>query len=341
MSITTKDIARIAGVSQATVSRCLNDSNLVSEKTKEHVKQIAMEQGFEFNANARSLSTQKTGTIGVIYPDNFDDFSNSLYLNSLHNQLRDRLEQKDLNLILSFAQNKYSGESNITKLIAQKKVDGLIIVSDNLDQETFRFLDKTSIPSVFMHRYADSPYLDGFDIVGTDNEHGGYLAAQHLMQQGHKKILCVSSTETGKEFQHRTKGFITALLTGGIELSEPVFFGDMTFQSGYRIAEENINIIKKVTSIFVQNDIMALGVIESLKNNGVRIPEDISIIGYDDIELTTFFRPYLTTIHQPREEVATLTCEILLELIKSKRKTEKRKIILKPKLVIRDSCVSL
>jgi len=339
MGITTKDIAKIAGVSQSTVSRCLNDSKLISEETKNRIKEIAAQYGFEFNANARSLSTNKTGTIGVIYPENFNDFSNNLYLSSLHNQLRDSLEKENLDLIVSFANNRYTGQSNIRRMVLRKKVDGLIIVRNDIDNETLMFLNKSKIPFIFMHHFIDDPDLSNIDIIASDHEYGGYLAGRYLAGLGHRNIACIAVKGIGTEYDERTSGFKAALKDSKLTFDDRfLFYGDSTFKSGYSAVRENIDAIKGITAMFVHNDIMALGAIEALKEYGLKVPDDVSIIGYDDIELCTYFKPYLTTIHQQREEIARLACERLVELLKAKRPKTKKIVRLKPNLVIRDSC---
>lgn len=339
MAITTKDIAILAGVSQSTVSRCLNDSPLISDETKRLVKKIAMDRGFEFNANARSLSTNKTDTIGIIYPDNFNDFSNNLYLSSLHNQLRDSLEKENLDLILSFAQNRYTGESNIKKLVLRKKVDGLIIVSNDIDQDTVNFLKQYKIPFVFMHHLSTNLNFKDIDVFGSDHVYGGYLAAKYLLDLGHRNIISISTRSEWFEFKQRTEGFKKGLAEQHIELPEEnLFYGDATYRSAYDIVQKNLEHIKRADAIFAQNDIMAIGAIEALKLNNVDIPGDISVIGYDDIELGTYFRPTLTTIHQSREEIAKMACEQIVKLINTKETARRQQVYIRPRMVIRESC---
>jgi len=339
MAITIKDIAKIAGVSYSTVSRSLNDSPRVAESTRNHVKKIAEDLGFEFNANARSLTTRKTGTIGIIYPENFDEFGIHLYYSSLHHQLRKSLEKEDLDLIVAFPKNRSTKQNNIKKLITRQKVDGLIIAQSNLDQDTIRFIENAKIPFVFFHHPVD-PRLENVDAIYTDHFQGGYLATQHLIRNGRKKIMCIS-VEDDREFKLRTKGYEAALADNGISFNRDWFSqGKSDFQAARQLVIENMHIIKSIDAIFAQTDLMAWGVIEALKEVNICVPHDIAVVGYDDIELSTYITPKLTTIRQPREEIALLTCERLCELLNSKSSNRKRKkkIELKPTLIIRDSC---
>jgi LacI family transcriptional regulator len=339
ISITTKSIAKIAGVSQSTVSRSLNDSNLISDDTKKRVKRIAAELGFEFNANARSLKTSNTGTVSLVYPENFDDFSLHLYFSSLYNQIRESLEKADLDLIVTFLRNRFTGRDSIKKLVSRKKVDGFIIVQSYLKREILNFLKQNKIPFVFLHLYPHIHNVQEVDAVYTDHFKGGYLAAEHLIGLGRKKIICLAVASREAEFFMRTKGFKTAHHDYGLAAPKNLFiYGDRSFKSGYQAIIDHQSILKEVDAFFAHTDLMALGVIAALKELKVRIPEDIAVVGYDDIELGTYFRPYLTTIHQPREEIARLTCERLIELLSMEKPTQAKKFAIEPRLIVRESC---
>lgn len=338
MNYTTNDIAKIAGVSQSTVSRSLNNSPLVSDETKNRIKKLAMELGFEFNANARSLSTSKIGTIGIIYPEDYTEFSVNLYFSSLHNQLRESLEREEIDLIASFPSNKYSNKSNIRKLITCKKVDGLIIIQSDVDRDTLDFLKGSKIPFIFLHHYPEICKDEDVDIVYVDHFRGGYLATEHLIKKGHTKIVCITAVGEGDEYRSRTEGYKKALNDYQIEFNEQMLlFSDLSFQTSCRLLLEEEEMIKTATAIFAQTDLMALGAIEALRELQIKIPEEIAVVGYNDEEIGQCFRPHLTSIHQPRETIACLTCERLIELINSNKVKNKRKIVIEPKLIIRES----
>ncbi len=340
-----KDIAKLANTSVSTVSRSLNDSDLVAEATKQRVREIAEKVGFEFNSSARGLVTQNTGTIGIILPDNYDKFSTKLYHSSLHNDLRKSLERAEKDLIVAFRHNRFSGQNNIVKLVNRKKMDGLIIVQPDLDKETHKFLEEKQMPFVMSH-YPPKNSRVTYDVIYTDQEYGGYIVGEYLVQLGHKNILGISSdSEFQEEFDWREKGFRRALQLNGVELKkDAILFGDGAFQSGYDVIVNNAKRLQTVDAVFAFNDLMAWGAIRGLQKLGIQVPGDISVIGYDDTEVAEYSNPPLTTVHQPREELALLTCEHLFELIDQKnRKTEKqgKKIIgLQPNLVIRESCSS-
>ena len=343
MTVTIKDIARVAGVSKATVSRSLNDSPLVAEKTKIKIKELADTMGFEFNANARSLSTSKTGTIGIIYPERFGEFGISLYYNSLLSQIRDFLEKEELDNIVAFPRNRYTGESNIKRLILSKKIDGLLIIHPNItdvDQKIMNFIEISKMPYVFLHHYPSFCDVETVDAIYTNHFGGGYDATKHLIDLGHRNILCLTSHGNSMEFVQRTEGYKAALMDNGIEINEDfILKGYRDISSGYEIVMQNFEFIQEnnITGIFSQTDLMAIGAMQALKEKGKRIPDDYSIVGYDDIEMVLDFKPHLTTIHQPREEIAILTCNRLLELINGVSKNKKVNIRLSTKLIERES----
>jgi LacI family transcriptional regulator len=339
MAITTKDIARMANVSQSTVSRCLNDSPMISEKTKKKVLKIAQENGFQFNAHARSLSANKTYTIGVIIPKSLFNFGGEIHFRSWQNELIESLERMEFDVIVSFFENRFTKQNNINRLITAKKVDGLIILEPALDDETITILETTDIPFVFCKYIPPFYKTRDVDFVCVDQFKGGYIAADHLIKQGHQKIVSISAKQIGGEFELRTEGFKAALHDHNLSYNEKMlFYGDCTFKSGYQVVKDYRKRLNDFTAIFAQNDLMALGAISALKEFGIKVPSDIAVIGFDDIDLCTFYQPYLTTIHQPTKEIAALTCKRLIEKLNSKESVMKQKLEISPTLVIRESC---
>ncbi|VBB05221.1 Hypothetical protein LUCI_0428 [Lucifera butyrica] len=334
MSITTKDIARIANVSQSTVSRCLNNSPFASEKTKQRILKIAEEHGFQFNANARSLKVNKTYTIGLILPQSMVDHGFDVHSRAWQDTLIENLTQLQFDVIVSPS----FGQSNIRKLIASQKVDGFIILQPELDIETMDYLEKSDIAYVFCKYLPDVCKNRDVDYVHADQIKGGYLAGEHLLKLGHKKILCISADVAGGEFKLRTEGCKGAFYDHNVPFNDKLlFFGDSTFTSGFQLIKKNVDLLKSITAIFAQNDLMALGVLSALRELHIKVPEDIAVVGYDNTELCTYFSPNLTSIHQPYKEIALLTCKRLIELLENKGDHVKQKLAIQPKLVVRES----
>lgn len=341
MSITTEDIAKLANVNQSTVSRCLNNSPLVSEKTKQRILKIAKENGFQFNASARSLVTKRTNTIGIVYPKSLLENGFGVHFTSWLDALIENLGELEFDAIVSFSENEATGQNNIKKLVTAKKIDGFIILHPDLDYETVDFLEKSNIPFIFSKYLPASCKTKDVNYVYVDQFKGGYLATDHLIKLGHERILCISSNMSGSEFDLRTEGYKSAIYDNNLSFDKDLLFlGDSTFNSGYAIIKENTHILKNVTAIFAQNDLMALGAMSALNELKINVPNDIAVVGYDDIPLCTYFKPYLTSILQPTKEVATLTCKRLVETLNCNGSNMKQNLSIQPQLIIRQSCGS-
>ncbi|HVO40187.1 MAG TPA: LacI family DNA-binding transcriptional regulator [Spirochaetia bacterium] len=345
---TLKDVAKAAGVSMATVSRSLNDSTLIPEKTRKRVREIADEMEFEFNAHARSLITRRVGTIGIILPPEYDRFGVNLYHGTLHSSLRSVLECNDIDLIVAFLTNHFTGGNNIRKLVARKKVDGLIIVQPMIERELIDYLHSKDIPFVFSHYPPPDPCPPDIDIIYPDNEYGGYLAGRHFGDMGRQRVLCVTAPgdkEQQREYRLRLDGFRRALAEMSLALGpEDLLMGDMTMESGYDAVMGFRDSIRGYDALFATNDLMAIGALLAVRELGLRVPQDLSVIGYDDTDLAACIRPSLTTIHQPREELSLVTCERLIELVRGRHagaaRRDARRILLSPKLVVRETSMA-
>ena len=346
---TLKDIARLARVSVSTVSRSLNDSPLIPARTRDRIRRIAERKGFEFNAHARSLVTRRVGTIGIILPSDYDRFSVNLYHGTLHNALRDVLERSDIDLIVAFLANRFTGRDNVRKLVTRKKVDGLIIVHPVPGGALVDSLLDAGIPFVFSH-YPPSPSCrDDVDLVYPDNELGGYLAARRLAAQGRRRIACVATggdpAGSDAEYSLRLDGFRRGLAETGNGVAPTVLAApEPTIGAGY----DAIGVLgagaDTVDGVFAMNDLLAIGAVTALRERGRDVPGDVSVIGYDDTELAASWKPSLTTIHQPREELSTATCELLVDLISRRRAgglpvraAVGRRVVLAPTLVVRET----
>ncbi len=339
--VTIKDIAKIAGVSHSTVSRSLNDSSEISEKTKERIKKIAEELGFEFNNNARSLSTKKTGTIGIIFDKGFDQENASLFFSKLLKELRYSLERASFDAIIDFRANPFTGKNNIKKLINGNKIDGFIIVDKYIEEEDLKFIKEKKVPTVFVHNRPVYQKKYKLDYVMADHYKGGYLATQYLINMGHKQIITFTHKIYNKEyseFEERTKGFVKAMEENNLKISEKEIIRDeISFEYGREKIKEIVKKKKKFTAVYAQTDLLALGIIRGLRELNIKVPEEVSVIGYDNIEFGKFSEPELTTINQPTAKLAEEAVKLLTEKFDKKYNEVERKIIVEPNLVLRNS----
>ena len=338
-TVTIRDIARIAGVSHSTVSRSLNNSPLISEKTKERIQKIARDLNFAFNASAQSLSTNRTGTVGIIYPELFDTFGNSLYLGLLVQGLRHGFEKASLDSIGSFPANHYTGESNIRKLISRKKIDGLLIIHPEIPSEDWEYIRSTEIPFVVLHFKPRSFDYSWMDYLLTDHVKGGYMATESLISSGCSRILTLREDSRELQYIERTEGYRKALDAHDIPFDEDlVVGGDCSFEFGFDTIMSMRDQLSDIDGVFAQADLVALGAIEALKELRIEVPGSIKVIGYDDTELGKYFRPKLTTVHQPREEHARLACERLINLLDDVDVKPPMQEVLSPLMVYRETC---
>ncbi len=341
INITIKDIARIAGVSHSTVSRSLNDSPMVKEETKRRIREIAERFDFEFNAGARSLSTRKTGTVGIIHPELNTDFSASLFCGALVSEIMNELDGKGIDFIPSYANNRLNASSNIRRLTRQNKIDSFIIVESEVSADDYAFLKKNSIPLIQLHYRPRFCSAESINYIFSDNFTGGRMATDHLIAHGCKNIMCITIKSDHPEILDRREGFYRSMMDHNLKIDKNlVFEEECSFFKGEEIIRNNREILPQIDGIFVHADIMALGVIKELKNLGYRVPEDIRVVGYDDIELGTFFDPELTTIHQPKETLAVKACSILTDLMDNSGSEEENLLqeVIAPSLVVRESC---
>lgn len=336
MAATIKDIAKIAGVDHSTVSRGLNDKPGLSDNMRKKIKQIANEIGFEFNANARSLSTARTGTIGIIYDEENYESTLHIYSMGLLRHMRQYLEQKNLDAIITFSSNLFSGEDNIKKLINKQKVDGFIILTSKINEKTIDLLNSKQFPFIIAHQIPNTNF--NANSVYSDHFKGGYLAGKHLIEQGCKNLLCITRKDKDRQFVLRTEGFLKALDENGINpTSKTILQGGYSFKEGYQTVMDNCNLIKKTDGIFVHTDLKAIGVFSALKELGISIPNEIALVAYDNTELCTFLTPALSSVSQPGEEISLISCEKLIELINGVKNDKITNIVLPPTLVIRES----
>ena len=344
--LTIRDIARIADVSPSTVSRSLNDSSLVAEETKARIREIAEEGNFSFNATARSLVTQRTGIVGLICPDSFDEYQYSLHLTLLINQIRRLLETEDLDLIVKFRYDA-NKQNTIRHLLTSRKVDALLVINPDITEEELAFIHDYRIPVIFVQAIPPELDLSHENYVFADHVAGGVMATDHLIRHGHKKILCFTVDTPEASFGERTQGYQKALRDNNLPLEEKlVVVGDGTFEFGYNYVTRNASSFRNgITAIFSQTDIMALGAIEGLWDIGLEVPKDVAIVSYDDIGFGKDFRPRLTTVHQPRDRLAIAACNRLGELLSCRQvdtgcndpeRLLQRRV--QPYLVVRESC---
>jgi LacI family transcriptional regulator len=337
MAVTVRDIARIAGVSVSTVSRSLNDNPRISAETREKIKGIAADLDFEFDASARSLSTRRSGTVALVCPELLDRFDNGLYLNSLIHDLRRGLAARGFDCLVTESGSP-SDQGQLRRIVLQRKVDGILLLLSGTMPEDWALIRKREIPVVQVHNtpsYFDPSKLDYFF---TDNRMGGHLAAGALLGAGSRQVACMTASGPNTEMAERERGWLETLEAQGVEPAARLKIDEGGgYKAAYDYVRRNMETLRRIDGIFALTDVIALGAIQGLADEGISVPRDLRVVGFDDIALAEWSRPRLTTIRQPREEVARLATDRLLALLEGQGEGLEQRMIA-PSLVRRDSC---
>ncbi len=328
--LTINDIAKLAGVSKGAVSYVLNNKQGVSEEVRDRVLRVIEEYGYRPNKLAQALAGKKTNFIALVIPDISDVFYAKII--------------KGVEITLSkngYFLNLYSTHANPEKeqevfdFLNTGFVEGAIVMVYHLEKD---FIDKIidlKIPCVFIgYPYGD----DKIYSLAVDNEEGGFKATEYLISLGHKKIVFIHGSKEAWDSEFRFRGYLKALEKYNLPFNEKlVLRGDFTREGGYRAVKEFLRVSEEFTAIFSANDHMAFGAIKALKEEGLKVPEDISIMGFDNIEASALSNPPLNTIMQPIYQLGEMSAKILLRLL-SGENLEQKKYLLKTQLIERKSC---
>ena len=328
MSVTIKDIAKLAGVSHTTVSRALNDSPLISQGTKAKIKTIAETLNYTPNYNAKSLVLDRSYNIGLFFSTINEGTSSNFFYEVVKGV--NHVIHKEYNLIVSGI-DEYADLNAINK----KKFDGIIIMSQSTkdDYYIFNILEK-NIPIVVLNREIQDAHV--INILSNDR-HGAQNAVEHLISEGHREIALIEGKKGFKSSYERKEGFVQALVNHNISIHKAYMVeGKYDLESGYQAMKQLLSLTNIPTAVFCSNDDMAVGAIKAIMNEGLRVPEDISIIGFDDNVFSSFLSPALTTIKKPIEEISIKGAGKLLKLIDDKN-LERERIYVPTVLQIRES----
>src|SRR5690606_1217875 len=322
----------LAGVSTTTVSHVINNSRFVSPEVRERVYQAMEELRYQPNALARSLRQGRTYTFGLLSSN-----SANPYFAEIGRAVEDAAFTSRYSVIICNTEGKQEKESFYLDVLSKKRVDGIILVGISQTNETLDRLLAKGVPVVLVDR--EIPDLD-VDLVLTDNKHAGYLATRHLIEQGHTRIACVTGPAHVHPSSRRVVGYQEALQEAGLPLQEEYILpGDFSAQSGWEATRTLLALPQPPSAIFLCNDLMAIGGLRAAAEAGFAVPQDLAIMGFDDIELASFTNPTLSSISQPKAEMGAIAMQMLLEQIEGKR-SEPRQEILQPALIVRRSTVA-
>jgi DNA-binding LacI/PurR family transcriptional regulator len=324
-----KDVAKLAGVSVSTVSRVISNSIPVDEKTREKVERAIEAVNFKPNLLAQGLRSKSGNIIGLIVPEILHE-SFIYFIKYIERYV----SEIGFNLIIGNTSNKPKLESEIIDNMIRRNVDGIIFSRVSDKSKVMRIIEKTDIPVVIIDRALGQ---EDIPTVVLDNYDAGRLCAEHLVALGHEKFACITGPRDIFLSRDRLRGFVDVLKKNGLGLPESnIFEGDFKFETGKKGMQYFLETGAEFTAIWGQNDLMAIGAMNELVRRGRRIPDDISVVGMDNINAAEMLVPSLTTITQPFEEMARISVDMILKERNGETIPEKR-VVLSPGILIRET----
>jgi LacI family transcriptional regulator len=332
--INIKYIARVSGVSSSTVSRALRGDPAANKKTADRVLRIAKELNYYPNLLAKGLRDKKTKTIGII----LNDLKNPLYYETIK-VIEEILNDIDYTMILCDSNFDLKLERKNIITMLSKGVDGIIISPVNIESENIDLIRKQGLNTVYIDF---APEFENVNYVHVSHENAAFIATEYLIKCGHKKILLLNGPLQLSVSEDFLKGYLQSLKNHKLKvIKQHIISTELSLESGYKAikklfpSEEPGN-LNDFTAVLCLGDMLALGVYKASKEIGFKIPDDLSVMGYDNIFMTSYLSPPLTTIHAPKIRIGELSIKILLDRIEGRDK-ESHRIILDVKLVERDS----
>jgi len=341
MRITIKDVAKLAGVSVGTVSNVFNGKRNVKSEVKKRVLEASTKLNYTPHAIARKLASKRTNTIGlfVLFPEN-ERLLPSLwsFLVEIIQGMFDTLKTNGYTLQIDFSTIEEVERKNIfTKVVQEQSLDGIfILVHWSFDPASLFGMINDRFPFILVNGS-----LSGLNVnsVEVNNSQGSMKVVDYLVQLGHSRIGFVTGPKNLFNVAGRIEGYRESLRRQGLPYDEDlVVEGDFLFQGGYRCALQLLNLKQPPTAIFCANDHMAWGAIRAIEERGLHVPDDISIVGFDDQEIARMSRPPLTTVRLPLYNLGSVAAERLLKMLVGKRFKPPQRIVLDTELVIRHSC---
>lgn len=330
---TITDVARLAGVSTSTVSRALSNKVFVEDETKTKVLNAVKELNYKPNFFAKGLKEGNTNAIGLLLPD-----LENLYYPKITKSLEKYAMEKGYHIILCNTNESKSREITDLEMLKNRHVDGIIVIPSSDDIDHILNLKEDNIPFIFVNRY----FPDDVNCINNDNRYGAYSMIKYLIENGHKRISCVLRSFSLQIYKERYEGCIEAFKEFGIKDYEKYMIYDVTsINDVYERTKEILSKPNRPTAFFSSTDMLSIGIYSGISDSNLKIPCDVSVVGYDNIYISQHMIPPLTTFAVPVDEIAKVTIQNLLKQIKQKKPIRSQKKVLKGSIVIRKSVKSL
>lgn len=327
-----REIAKLAGVSSATISRVTNNEPGVSKETAVRVRKIIKEYGYVQNAIARSLKTSNTKTIGFLVPDIANPFFPAVL-----SGIESLCVKNGYNLILQNTSQNALREINAVNMLLQHRVNGLLAIIVDGEGGQLEQFNLMGIPVVLIDRLTRK---GEYDSVIIDNMGGMAQGVEYLAQLGHRKIALIHGpTNISPCGEERMTGYLEAMRSAGLKIvKEHIIDGNSTEEGGYMCAKELLQSANPPTAIFTVNNLMTMGAYKALADARVKIPKELSLLGFDDFSLAAYLDPPITLVSRPTVEMGRIATEMLLERLMPREETPYKKVVLPTSLTIRSSC---
>ncbi len=319
MTVTLKDIAIRAGVTSATVSMVINNKPNISETTRKKVLKIAKELNYYPNVIARGLATKKSNSIGVIVPNLASSFVVRV-LQGIKSTNRDI--EYTVQLFDTIGQKERESQL-FQRLARERRIDGVILISSTVTEEELNVFAEESVPSIIVARRCEH-----LDSVYVNNEQGAFDATEYLIAKGHTNIACITTRKQGIPTEERVNGYLRALRSHQIERHDEILFEvpDDSMENGVEIFSRLKDIVPRPTAVFVPaGDMVAIGIIKEAKRTGIKVPDELAVVGYDDIPAAEVIEPTLTTVRQPKLEMGDYAINMIVDKIEGRESGIKHK----------------
>jgi LacI family transcriptional regulator len=334
--VTSQDVAEAAGVSRTTVSMVLNNVKgvQISEETRQLVIQTADQLGYVPNAAAQALVSRRSQIIGLVIARQSHHVITDAFLNLLMDGFLRSTHESGMGLMINIVEPQHHVKTYL-QLVRAKRIDGLLLAGPRLDDEGLKLLEEVDFPTVLIGHISNTNLYS----VDIDNQNAACQAVEYLLGLGHQRIACITNASPDYEAPaRRLQGYREALARAGLPYDERlVRFGDYDQQSGYDQMNSLLDEAPSFTAAFVSSDVVAMGAKTAIREHGLHVPQNISLIGFDDVPLARFLDPPLTTIQVPGIDIGYTACELLTRLI-TEGSAPQRNITLEASLLVRDSC---
>jgi len=326
---TIQDVAKRAEVAPITVSRVINNSGYASEETRRRVEAAIEELGYVPNTLARGLRSKRTNTLALVVTDIANPF-----FTLIARGVEDAASASGFTVIYCNTDESEAKEEKYINILVQKQVDGVLLVPACSNTKSVKFLHSNETPIVLIDRS-----IPGFqaDLIRCDSEAGAYGLIRHLIELGHERIVTITGPRGVSTSEDRASGYLRALSEASLENLASVYYGAFTQASGYELANQVLALTPRPTAIFGANNFLSIGILKALRDANLKVPQDIAVVGFDDLPVSLVVDPILTVAAQPAYEMGQQAAELLLKRISGIVSEDSQEIILPTELIVRQS----